>query len=224
MNPRHLTVLIVLLLLALLALAGCPANNTPQRIPPSPPPATGYEPPATPTNPTNPGAAAGASCTTAADCASGICEGEGCGDARGFCAEASRACTKDLRPYCGCDGVTFGASGTCPGRRFAHTGSCDTATQTPPPPPPPPTPTCPGSPTCAAQPDGSPCLDNTHCSSGVCEGIGCGIDAPGKCVPKTRRCTRDRRAYCGCDGKTFFASGTCPGKRHRAREMCPDGQ
>ncbi len=206
MNLRHLALVFVL------ALAACPANNTPQPSPPSPPPATGYEPPSTPH-----GAPAGSACTAAADCASGICEGEGCGDARGVCAEASRACTKDLRQYCGCDGVTFGASGSCPGRRFAHAGECQAAQPEPPP-------KCPGGPDCPKLADGSPCLAATDCVSGTCEGEGCGASTPGVCAPKTRRCTRDRRPYCGCDGVTFYGSGTCPGRRYAAREMCPDGK
>ena len=67
---------------------------------------------------------AGAACSTAAECESGICEGEGCGDSAGTCASASRACTRDLRQYCGCDGQTFQASGSCPGQRFSKPGPC----------------------------------------------------------------------------------------------------
>jgi hypothetical protein len=94
--------------------AGCPA---PQQSPP-----TG------PTGPTEPVpsslAADGATCSTAADCQSGICEGEGCGTPDGVCAPKMRGCTKDLRPYCGCSGESFSTSSTCPGRRFAHRGEC----------------------------------------------------------------------------------------------------
>ena len=70
--------------------------------------------------PTGQGPAAdGASCLAASDCASGVCEGQGCGDDQpGTCALAARPCTKDYRPYCGCDGVTFHGSGSCPGQRF----------------------------------------------------------------------------------------------------------
>ena len=69
----------------------------------------------------------GASCLASEECTSGICEGEGCGDTKpGTCAPANRACTRDLRPYCGCDGVTFRTSGSCPGRRFAYKGECTT--------------------------------------------------------------------------------------------------
>ena len=68
----------------------------------------------------------GARCLRSEQCASGVCEGEGCGPEGGTCAPAKRACTKDLRPYCGCDGKTFRTSGTCPGRRFDHRGECTT--------------------------------------------------------------------------------------------------
>jgi hypothetical protein len=65
------------------------------------------------------------SCRSSSDCPEGaVCEGEGCGDdAPGTCT-GLRACTRDLRQYCGCDGVTFLSSGSCPGRRFAHRGPC----------------------------------------------------------------------------------------------------
>jgi hypothetical protein len=38
---------------------------------------------------------------------------------------AQRACTRDLRLYCGCDGKDFRASGSCPGQVFLHPGACD---------------------------------------------------------------------------------------------------
>ncbi|HET6583401.1 MAG TPA: hypothetical protein VFG69_08135, partial [Nannocystaceae bacterium] len=46
-------------------------------------------------------------CNSSADCDGGVCEGEGCGDMEGRCAPATgRMCTRDLRTYCGCDGMT----------------------------------------------------------------------------------------------------------------------
>jgi hypothetical protein len=67
----------------------------------------------------------GAACDTAAQCASGVCEGRGCGaQEKGVCVSQNRACTRDLRSYCGCDGQTFQSSGSCPGRRYAHEGEC----------------------------------------------------------------------------------------------------
>jgi hypothetical protein len=67
----------------------------------------------------------GDSCLTGADCESGACEGEGCGDIAGVCVPAEpRRCASDLRDYCSCDGETFTASSTCPGDRFSHRGAC----------------------------------------------------------------------------------------------------
>lgn len=69
--------------------------------------------------------------------------------------------------------------------------------------------------------DGEPCLTAAECGSGICEGEGCGPDTPGTCAPRNRACTRDLRAYCGCDGVTFRTSGSCPGRRFAARGECP---
>ena len=73
--------------------------------------------------PSTPGPA-GSSCDAAADCASGVCEGQGCGSGQGVCAAKTRRCTRDRRPYCGCDGKTFYGSGNCPGQRFSARGPC----------------------------------------------------------------------------------------------------
>ncbi len=62
------------------------------------------------------------SCISATDCEpSQQCEGP-CGQA--VCMRPRR-CTRDLRPYCGCDGKTFRSSGSCPGRPFSKRGPCD---------------------------------------------------------------------------------------------------
>jgi hypothetical protein len=109
--------------LGALLLAACPRSK-----PASPPPPSDGEPGG---GSGTAGATArpdGAPCLIARDCASGVCEGEGCTAARpGTCAPASRGCTKDLREYCGCDGVTFRSSGSCPGARFAIRGECPAA-------------------------------------------------------------------------------------------------
>ncbi|HEY4182468.1 MAG TPA: hypothetical protein VGM90_36805 [Kofleriaceae bacterium] len=66
-----------------------------------------------------------AACRKATDCASGVCEGEGCGDAAlGHCAPAKRGCTRDRREYCGCDGHAFFGSSSCPGLRYKSKGKC----------------------------------------------------------------------------------------------------
>jgi hypothetical protein len=199
---------------AVLALIACPPQNLPKPVPPAPAPQPGFTPPDEPpprpgsgSSATAGGGATGAACTAGADCASGICEGEGCGAGQGKCAAAKRACTYDLQTYCGCDGNTFDASGTCPERRYSHRGACQAAGS--------------GSASGGPLPTGAPCLAASECESGICEGKGCGADAPGKCAAATRACTRDRRTFCGCDGVTFFGSGSCPGKRYSDTAACP---
>jgi hypothetical protein len=146
MRPSSSSITTIAIAFAL-ALAGCggpakaPGPPAPDETPPTTkdPGAVEDEPPLQPAPPPIPetggggsvsgadprGRPDGATCLAAADCASGICEGEGCTDDRpGRCAPKSRACTRDLRQYCGCDGQTFGASGSCPGRRYAATGTC----------------------------------------------------------------------------------------------------
>lgn len=100
-----------------------PAPAEPAPVAPATDPA-----PTLPSEPPTALAAAGSACLAAADCASGVCEGEGCGDdTPGTCAPDRRACTRDARPYCGCDGATFVAGGNCPLRRYAHKGACAVA-------------------------------------------------------------------------------------------------
>ncbi len=70
--------------------------------------------------------------------------------------------------------------------------------------------------------DGETCLSADDCASGVCEGEGCDEANPGTCMPKMRPCTRDLRPYCGCDGETFQASGTCPNRRFERRGACEE--
>jgi len=68
----------------------------------------------------------GAACTANTQCASGTCEGEGCGDdTPGTCMPSERMCLRDLRPFCGCDGKTFMRGSNCPGQRFEARGPCD---------------------------------------------------------------------------------------------------
>jgi hypothetical protein len=149
-------------------------------------------------------AAVGAACDSAADCETGVCEGEGCAPGRGRCAARNRSCTRDRRPYCGCDGNTFYSSGSCPGRRFSSRGACSSG----------------GGAGAKLAADGAACKAAAECQSGICEGEGCGDGAPGKCVSRKRPCTADLRAFCGCDGATFSGSSTCPGRRYAARGEC----
>lgn len=141
----------------------------------------------------------GGECTTSVDCESGICEGQGCGPGGGVCADPQRACTEDLRTYCGCDGKIYQGSSSCPGNRFQPLEACQ-----------------------SQLPDGSACSDHDDCESGVCEGQGCD-PGEGVCAPRERACTDDIAYYCGCDGQTFSSSGSCPGNRYEHTGAC-DGK
>ncbi len=66
-------------------------------------------------------------CTANTPCSSGVCTGTSCEDAWS-CAPLEGGCTKDLVQYCGCDGVTFMDSGTCPTRPYSNKGACTTPT------------------------------------------------------------------------------------------------
>ncbi len=79
----------------------------------------------------------------------------------------------------------------------------------------------PGAPTTADQlPDGQPCWISADCLSGVCEGQGCDDGHLGRCMPRTRVCTEDVSPFCGCDGRTFTASSSCPGTRYAKPDAC----
>jgi hypothetical protein len=67
---------------------------------------------------------AGGHCDVDADCASGTCEGMGCGPYEGVCADNSRDCTEDEYEYCGCDGTVFQSSSSCAGARYTYTEEC----------------------------------------------------------------------------------------------------
>jgi hypothetical protein len=70
-----------------------------------------------------------------------------------------------------------------------------------------------------AKKDGSKCTQASECESGVCEGKGCGPDE-GKCAAKDAKCTYDLVTYCGCDGKPFKASGSCPKRTYKKEGAC----
>lgn len=87
-----------------------------------------------------------------------------------------------------------------------------------------PEPVAPDAPPPAAAPagsldDGKACTIDAECKSGICEGEGCDTPA-GKCASKDRMCTQDIQEYCGCDGKPFSSSGSCPGRRFKNRGAC----
>ncbi|HWA70721.1 MAG TPA: hypothetical protein VG937_00230 [Polyangiaceae bacterium] len=69
-------------------------------------------------------------CSSANPCEVGLtCSGQTCGDAwhcvSHFDEVLEHPCADDPVKFCGCDGVTFEASVTCPDRPWSHVGACD---------------------------------------------------------------------------------------------------
>ncbi|MBI3073720.1 MAG: hypothetical protein HYY84_16540 [Deltaproteobacteria bacterium] len=134
------------------------------------------------------------SCTKQEDCGSdGACLfSAGCPGV-GKCVTGAR-CTADLTAHCACDGSTFRSSSTCVKKPYKNRGSCSASTP-------------------------RKCATSRDCPRGqVCAG-GEGCDAKWTCQA-SRPCTKDLRAYCGCDGQTFRGSGSCPQKKFKHRGAC----
>ncbi len=181
-------------------------------------------------------------CTSDDDCRAGfVCAGvAGCGTFWTCVRRRTLRCSRDRAPFCACDGDTFFASSSCPGRPIAHAGYCPgdapesaVAETAPPAPatPEPPAPTEPhtrlGSPT-ATPPDRSPaaepaaraCTSDRDCPRGqACTGAE-GCETEWHCAPRRERCVSDAQYFCGCDGQSFRASMTCPGRPFRHRGSC----
>lgn len=64
-----------------------------------------------------------------------------------------------------------------------------------------------------------PCRATADCAQGERCGFVAGCGAPQQCVPDTG-CTKDLVTYCGCDGKEFGGSGTCPAQAFSKRGGC----
>jgi hypothetical protein len=67
----------------------------------------------------SPGECAG---TTGCEGCAGACVGASC-DGPWMC--EMRPCTRDIVPWCGCDGRTFFSSSTCPSAPYVHMGECE---------------------------------------------------------------------------------------------------
>lgn len=72
----------------------------------------------------------------------------------------------------------------------------------------------------ARVPDGEACYGAGECASGVCEGEGCGVEQPGKCVAASRACSASEQVFCSCAGQAFRAPGDCPAQRFSRRGAC----
>jgi hypothetical protein len=67
---------------------------------------------------------------------------------------------------------------------------------------------------------GTACFLGSECVSTICEGASCDGSTPGTCAPEDRVCTADVVEYCGCDGKTFVSSSSCPGEAFAKMGRC----
>ncbi len=204
------------ILLALLsACAGTPAHIEEPVPPPPPPPRAldaGVDAPPTLSIYEDEVAPEGAACSSTSECGEGaMCRGPaGCG-ASWACGEAL-ACGEDRVAYCDCEGVTFYAQSGCAGRPYLHTGACESTAL-------------------ASIEFGLPrgdepivnedriCQSNADCGRGeVCYGrSGCGVTL--RCE-RVRGCAGPRATFCSCDGETFEASASCPGRAYVRRGAC----
>jgi hypothetical protein len=71
-----------------------------------------------------------APCSSSNPCEVGLtCSGQSCGGTWECIAHfdelLEHACAEEVVQFCGCDGVTFEASVTCPDRPWSHVGACD---------------------------------------------------------------------------------------------------
>jgi hypothetical protein len=117
---------------------GCSASPPPTDVPPqidpvsvpAPEPAPAASTAPVPTGdgggatPSDADPSVGKACTTSADCGSGqMCDGpEGCGAT--WTCQAAKPCTRDLVPYCGCDGKTIRGSSRCAPAKYSKKGEC----------------------------------------------------------------------------------------------------
>ncbi|MCB9732070.1 MAG: hypothetical protein H6745_05495 [Deltaproteobacteria bacterium] len=126
-------------------------------------------------------------------CPTPVCEADDdCGEGR-FCARPTcgglgrcelrpAACTTEVAPVCGCDGITYGnaCAARAAGMNVVHSGACDKV--------------CGGL-------LGLPCGPGERCELGAGR---CGeADGEGICVAVDATCSAEVAPVCGCDGATY---------------------
>lgn len=181
-------------------------------------------------------------CTSSDECRSGyVCAGTpGCSTFWTCVRRRTLRCARAQATFCGCNGQSFQASDRCPGRPVAHAGYCpgdeprvaepsgaepsaepSAAVPSAPSITPPASTTPPAVRAPAAAPSGpAPCMSSRDCPRGlVCQGPA-GCTDEWTCGRPQAACVSDTQYFCGCDGESFRASMTCPGRPHRYRGSC----
>lgn len=138
-------------------------------------------------------------CTSSSQCGPTMeCRGgEGCAIPWTCQRGLGRPCTDDVAPFCGCDGVTFAGSSSCPPRPFAHRGPCEG---------PPPLDGGPG-------PDGCVLPNDAICPRGQT----CRIDSCNSCF-----CSLTGQL--ACTGSACLDGGPPPTRRCRSTADCGPGE